>query len=138
MHREFNSPVEILRRLAYVVYVLVFLAYLISCVVALARPGKAEIIVACCAFCALAAVRWIGHRWLDFGRMTESFPCGCPLDRVPEAVRDEVETLVEEFSADNTEWTRRVEIRHRLIELEEQVPEIIHAYESDLKRVLAA
>ncbi|MDH3982399.1 MAG: hypothetical protein OES84_05790, partial [Kiritimatiellaceae bacterium] len=88
-------------------------------------------------FMALVAIRHIGYRWFDFKRLCESFPSGCPLDRVPEKIRDEVERLVGEFYAPGTEWTRRVEIRHRLIELEELEPEIIQAYESELKRVLA-
>ena len=138
MQRDFNSPIEMFRRLAYLAYVVVFLAYLIFVVVALARPGPGEIMAAVAAFPALVLLRWAGFRWLDFARMTESFPSGCALDRVPEAVRTEVEALVAEFVAPETPWTRRAEIRHRLIELEEQVPEVIPAYEEELKRVLAA
>ena len=68
---------------------------------------------------------------------TERFRTLPPLDRVPEAVREEVEALIEEFFDSDCDWIRRVEIRHRLIELEEKAPEIIPAYESELKKVLA-
>jgi len=138
MRGELNSPVEVLRRLAYLLYVLIFLVYILSCVIVLARPGIAEVGVSVGSFLALLLIRQAGYRWLDFQRLSESFPTGCALDRIPEPVRTEVEDLVAEFHSAETEWPRRAEIRHRLIELEEQQPEIIPAFESELKKVLAA
>lgn len=138
MRGDWNSPKEMARRLVYLFYILAFLTYLLSSVVALAQPSAGKVTVAVSSFAALAGIRWVGYRWLDFHRLCESFPSGCALDRVPEEVRDEVERLVAEFHAPKTEWPRRVEIRHHLVELEEIEPEIILAFEDDLKRVLAA
>jgi DMSO/TMAO reductase YedYZ heme-binding membrane subunit len=138
MATDFNSPKEIVRRLAFLAYVLIYLTYLFSCVIALARPGLGEAVVAVSSLAALVTIRYLGYRYLDFKRLSDSFPSGCALDLVPEPVRDEVETLVREFHAEGTDWQRRVEIRHRLVELEEEEPAIIHAYEQELKQVLAA
>ena len=126
------------RRLAFLAYVLMYMVYLFSCVIVLARPGIWEAVTAVASFIVLVVIRLVGYRYLDFKRLCDSFPSGCALDLVPEPVRDEVEELVCEFHAAGTDWQRRVQIRHRLIELEEQEPAIITAYESELKRVLAA
>lgn len=138
MHQNCNSPAEIGRRLVFIAYILLYTTYLISCVVALARPGIPEIVAASSSLVALVGIRHVGYRWLDFRRLTDSFPSGCPLDRVPDKVREEVESLVAEFHASGTEWQRRVEIRHRLVELEEREPEIIETYAAELKQVLSA
>ncbi len=138
MHQQCNSPKEVAKRLAFLLYILLFTTYLLSCVVVLARPGRTEASVALLAFSLLVGIRRAGYRRLDFKRLCESFPSGCPLDQVPEKVRDEVEELVAEFHASGIEWTRRVEIRHRLVELEEEEPDIVLAYESELKDVLVA
>lgn len=83
-------------------------------------------------------MRRMGYRWLDFERLCESFPAGCALDQVPEPVRNEVELLFAEFNDSETDWIRRVEIRHRLIALEKREPKITDAYPVELKQVLAA
>ncbi len=137
MHQQCNSLTEMGRRLIFLLYIAVFTIYLIACVVALARPGIEELAAACTSLLVLIGVRYAGYRWFEFHRLCKSFPSGCALDRVPEAVRAEVEALVAEFHAPETPWTRRVEIRHRLIELEETEPEIVDAYFNELKRVLA-
>jgi hypothetical protein len=126
------------KRLLFLLYILLFIVYLFSCVIALARPEVGGIIMACFSFVALAGLRYAGYRWLDFGRLCNSFPAGCARDRIPREIRTEVESLVYEFHLPGTEWTRRVAIRHRLVELEIEEPEIIDAYEEDLKCVLAA
>ncbi|WP_372808993.1 hypothetical protein [Pontiella sp.] len=128
---------EMVKRLLFLLYVLLFVVYLFSCVIALARRGVGEIILACCSLVVLAGLRHVGYRWLDFERLCHSFPAGCARDRIPRDIRAEVELLVHEFHAPGTEWTRRVAIRHRLVELENEVPEIVDAYEEDLKCVLA-
>lgn len=135
---ELNPPMEMVRRLAFLVYVLVFTTYLFSCVIALVRPGGSETVVALTSFSALAVIRYAGYRWLDFKRLSDSFPGGCAMDRIPQKVRTEVESLVHEFHANGTDWTRRVAIRHRLVELEELEPELQTAYEEELREVLAA
>lgn len=133
-----NSVREVGRRLAFLVYVLTYLVYIFSCVIVLARPGIGEAVVAVGSLFLLMLIRNLGYRYLDFKRLCDSFPSGCSLDLVPEPVRDEVEELVREFYEEETDWQRRVEIRHRLVELEELEPAIVRAYESELKRVLAA
>lgn len=136
MSRQCNSPVEIVRRLVFLVYIACYVAYLIFCVVALARLGWAEIGVASASLLALLGVRHLGYRWFEFRRLCESFPSGCAMDRIPEKYRTEVEDLVEEFHAPQTDWVRRTDIRHRLVELEGLEPEIIEAYASELRCVL--
>lgn len=138
MYRELNSPAEMVRRLAFLGYVVVFIIYLFSCVIALARPGIGETIVACSSLLLLIGIRYAGYRWFDFKRLADSFPAGCALDSIPVTVRTEVESLVWEFHAAGTDWTRRGAIRRRLVQLEEEEPEIIDAYEAELKEVLAA
>ncbi|VGO12929.1 hypothetical protein PDESU_01483 [Pontiella desulfatans] len=138
MVRQLNSASEMARRLVFLFYIVVFTTYLFSCVIALALHGVSEICVACGSFILLSVVRIVGYRWLDFERLSDSFPGGCALDCIPRNVRTEVEALVDEFHAPGTDWTRRVAIRHRLVALEEEEPEIIKAFEDDLKAVLAA
>lgn len=129
---------EMSKRMAFLGYILLFTTYLIACVIAVARPGVVEIAVAISSLMALAAVRYAGYRWLDFNRLCESFPSGCAMDEVPDKIRNEVEALVAEFHATETDWVRRVEIRHRLVELEEEEPKIVEAYSDELRQVLAA
>ncbi len=138
MQQPLNSPKEMARRLAFLIYVACSMVFIIELVVTLARPGLRNLLIALAAFMALSAVRYAGYRWLEFRRMFESFPAGCVLDSIPEPVRKEVERLVAEFHAAGTDWVRRTEIRHRLVELEERQPEIKQAYSADLKQVLAA
>ena len=138
MYRQLNSPREIARRLVFLAYVLLFMTFCIELVVTLARPGLRDLCIAAAAFAASALVRQAGYRWLEFDRLFESFPTGCALDAIPEAVRKEVENLFVEFHAAGTDWVRVTGIRHRLIELEESQPEIIEAYSEDLSQVLAA
>ena len=138
MHRQLNSPLEMGRRLAFLVYVIVFFAYIFSCVIALARRGIAEFAMAGTAFVLLLAFRYGGYRWLDFERLCQSFPVGCSKDCIPEEIRLEVESLIYTFHADGTDWTRRLAIRRRLVQLEEAEPEVAKAYEEELKDVLAA
>ncbi len=138
MYRQLNSPREIGRRLCFLVYILSGAVFCIELVVTVARPGTFHLSIAFAAFAALSVIRRAGYRWLDFERLFESFPEGCALDRVPEPVREEVERLVVEFDTRATDWVRRTEIRHRLVELEVAQPEIIEAYSKELSRVLAA
>lgn len=138
MYRQVNSPKEMARRFVFLIYVAFVAVFAVELLVTFARRGWRDLVVALGAFAAAAAVRHIGYRWLDFERLFESFPAGCALDAVPEPVREEVEKLVCEFHAPGTDWVRRSEIRHRLVELEELQPEIIEAYSDDLHDVLAA
>ena len=138
MYRQLNSPAEMLRRIVFLVYVLVLMTCLFSCVIALARRGMQETIVACSSMLMLVIIRYAGYRWLDFKRLAASFPGGCALDCIPAEIRSEVESLVYEFHASGTGWVRRGAIRRRLVQLEEEEPEIITAYEEELKEVLAA
>lgn len=138
MQGQLNSPKEMARRLVFLTYVFLFIAFGIELVVTLGRRGVVDMALAIAAFCSLAFVRYAGYRWLEFERLFESFPSGCAMDVIPEPVRKEVENLVSEFHAPGTDWVRRTEIRHRLIELEEHQPEIIEAYSDDLSQVLAA
>lgn len=138
MHNQLNSLKEIVRRLVFLLYILSGLAYFIACVVMLARPGWGELAATGLAFATTAVFRKLGYRHMDFARLCESFPEGCLRDLVPEPVRDEVEGLVAEFSDAATDWVRRIEIRHSLLELEEREPTIIDAYAAELRQVLAA
>lgn len=138
MGRQLNSLEEMLRRMMYLVYVASIMFFSVALVVSIARRGWRDMVVASGAFILMGSVRYVGYRWLDFERLFQSFPTGCMLDQIPEPVRVEVELLVREFHASRTDWIRRVEIRRRLIELEEAQPEIIEAYAEDLNRVLAA
>lgn len=138
MNRQLNSPREMGRRLFFLAYIISGVAFIIELVVTVAQPDLFQLAIAAGAFAALSAIRRAGYRWLDFKRLFESFPEGCALDRVPEPVREEVERLVAEFHAHGSDWVRRTEIRHRLVELETLQPEIIEAYSEDLTRVLAA
>ena len=138
MYRQINSPLEMGRRLAFLVYVIIFFTYIVSCVIALAHRGVAELAGVGTAFVLLIAIRYAGYRWLDFDRLCQSFPAGCSKDCVPEQIRSEVESLIYEFHANGTNWTRRLAIRRRLVQLEEDEPEVAEAYEEELKDVLAA
>lgn len=138
MHNQLNSLKEMVRRVAFLFYIGLGLTYCIACVVLLARPGWGELAVTMLAFAATAGFRWIGYQYLDFSRVFESFPAGCLRDLVPEPVRVEVERLVAEFIDAETDWKRRVEIRHSLLELEEQEPTIVEAYAAELRQVLPA
>ena len=136
MNSECNNLREMLNRLLFLLYIAAYVTYLIMCVVALARPDVKGIATAVGNLLLLVALRWSGYRWFDFPRLCESFPSGCSLDLVPDAIRREVEQLIGEFQDSCSDWVRRADIRHRLVELEEENPEIIEAFEDELKIVL--
>lgn len=138
MNRQLNSPKEMAKRLVFLTYIASVFVFVIELVIAMARTDWQDLMVWVGAFAISAGLRWVGYCWFDFERLIESFPEGCARDVVPEPVREEVENLVVEFQQPGTDWVRRTEIRHRLIELEESQPEIIEAYAEDLRRVLAA
>ncbi len=138
MMERMNSPAEIGRRVVYLLYVASVLAYIFSCVGAVGQTNVRSITLCCAAFAAASALRYAGYRWLEFSRLSQSFPAGCSQDAVPQSVRTEVEALVHEFHAPGTDWVRRAAIRRHLVELEEQVPELADAYEDELRGVLAA
>ncbi len=138
MYRQLNSPKEVTRRLVFLLYAASVVLFVVEMVAVLGRPGWRELGILLGAFAAAVALRRAGYRWLEFDRLVRSFPCGCARDAVPEAVRAEVEALIDEFRAPATGWVRRAEIRHRLVELEADAPEIIAAYSDDLHDVLAA
>ena len=133
MPRPCSSPQEMLRRLAFLLYIALYVTYLLGCLLALAHLELGQITAAGGAFVALVSVRWFGCRGLDFSRLCASFPCGSALDLIP----PEVWQLLAEFHRPATEWMRRTEIRHRLIELEDRRPEITEAFLDELKAVLA-
>ena len=97
-----------------------------------------ETIAACCSLVLLVGIRYAGYRGLDFKRLLYLFPGGGAIDQISPKIRTEEESLVYEFYAPGTDWTRRGTIRRRLIRLEEDEPEIVEAYEQELKEVLAA
>ena len=136
MSQEINSVNEMLRRLLFLAYASACATYLVLCVVALARPGIWEVCSAAAVFAVALLLRQAGYRWGDFARLRESFPAGCPQDLVPAALREEVEALIDEFVSGGSDWVRRNEIRHRLIELQECSPAIREAYRCELCRVL--
>jgi len=137
MSRQLNSPKEMARRVVFLLYILLFMTCGVQLVTLFSPPVSGDPLIAAAALAAAAALRYAGYRWLDFARLFESFPTGCVLDVIPEPVRMEVESLVLEFHMPGTDWVRRTEIRHRLVELEEKQPEIIEAYSCDLRQVLA-
>lgn len=138
MYRQFNSPMEMLRRVAYLAYLASVFVFIIGIVAVFGRPAWDVLAWVGGAFVLAAVLRQVGYRRLDFERMVVSFPEGCARDAVPEPVRNEVEGLVSEFQSPDTNWIRRTEIRHRLVELEDCQPEIIEAYADELHDVLAA
>lgn len=138
MYCQLNSPKEMMRRVLYLLYMISIMVFVVELVISFARPGWRDVVIAALAFIIISGIREVGYRWLDFGRLSKSFPEGCALDVIPEPVRVEVELLVWEFHSVRTDWVRRLEIRRRLVELEERQPEIIEAYAEDLHEVLAA
>jgi hypothetical protein len=81
-------------------------------------------------------LRRVGQDQLDFFRLRESFPFGCLADLVSPQRRTELVNLIGEFDHPDTDWTRRQEIRNRILALTEQDPRAIRAYYFDLHHIL--
>jgi hypothetical protein len=132
-YRDINNPKEMLRRLAYSLYLMTFFGAIASTILAIATHRIDALIWTLVLFSLLYLLHYIGFRSLDFSRMEISFPSGCKGDLVRESTRRHVKNLIHEFQCPDTDGYRRQEIRITICQLTQEEPAILHAYGPELE-----
>ena len=135
-YRDINNPKEMLRRLAYFLYLLTWFCAICAATLTLSTHTTAALVWTLVLFALLCLLHYIGFRSLDFSRMSRSFPSGCKGDLVRESTRRQVKDLVHEFRCPDTDGFRRQEIRITIHELTQQEPAILHAYGPELEYLI--
>jgi hypothetical protein len=136
MHRELNTRAEIVRRLIYIIYLGGMVTAISLGLVALLQAHKSNLAIAAGLGLLTLLLKCYGDRHLDFPRLSKSFPCGSPLDEIPDSLQVELEELCQEFWAKDAPWTRRQELRNRLAALVEQEPRLLEVYRDEITAIL--
>jgi hypothetical protein len=134
MNRELNTKEEMLKRLAYVVYVgclfFGFLFIIRGLVSERAEEVFASVLLGAVAF----VLRQTGIRRWEFRRLAESFPLGKMEHPLSIAKQRQVEQLIEDFHKARG-WSERQAIRQSLEGLVREEPVVADAYHRELSAV---
>jgi len=132
MERELNSPREMLRRIAFIIYLGCWTATLVFGGLALLQfhPQRLLLFMPALAFCLV--MKRGGERYLDFRRLAKSFPLGDPADRLPHTLKKEVEELLRKLAANGIAWQDRHECRQRLRKLIEKDPRLLSIFRTEI------
>lgn len=136
MHRELNTSAEIVRRLIYIIYLGGMVTAISLGFVALLQAHKSNLVIAAGLGLLTLLLKRYGDRYLDFPRLAKSFPCGSPLDEIPDSLQVEFEKLCQEFWAKDVPWTQRQELRGHLAVLVEQEPRLLEVYGDEISAIL--
>ena len=132
MERELNSPGEMLRRFAFIIYIGCWTATLVFGGLALLNFHPQRLLLTMPAVAICLAMKHSGERHLDFHRLARSFPFGDPADRLPQGLRKETEQLLQKLAADGIAWQDRHESRQRLRTLIEKDPRLLSVFRSEI------
>ena len=132
MERELNSPGEMLRRIAFIIYLGCWTATLVFGGLALLHFHPQRLILTMPAIAICLAMKRGGERNLDFRRLARSFPFGDPADRLPHTLKKEVEELLKNLAADGIAWQDRHESRQRLRTLIEKDPRLLSIFHTEI------
>lgn len=134
MNHEFNPPAEMLRRLAYVIYLALLAGTAVSAIIALAQARSDQFLVATLLALLATALKHFGKRHLHFERLFNSFPYGNKADDIPLKLRQDLKKLLEESNAPGLTWQERQNLRSRLADLILKEPRLLAI---DRSRILA-
>jgi hypothetical protein len=132
MERELNSPGEMLRRIAFIIYIGCWTAALVNGVLALLHLHPQRLLLTIPAIAICLAMKRGGERHLDFHRLARSFPLGEPADRLPHPLRKDVEELLQRLAVDGIDWQERHENRQQLRALLEKDPRLFSIFRSEI------
>jgi hypothetical protein len=132
MERELNSPGEMLRRIAFIIYIGCWTATLVHGALALLQFHTQAVLLTLPAVAFCLAMKRGGERYLDFHRLARSFPLGDPADRLPHSLRKEAEELLQRLAADKIAWQDRHESRQRLRTLIEKDPRLLSIFRTEI------
>ena len=132
MERELNSPSEMLRRIAFIIYICCWIATLVFGGLALLHLHPQRLLLTVPAIAICLAMKRCGERYLDFRRLARSFPLGDPEDRLPHTLRKEVEELLQKLAADGVAWQVRHETRQRLRTLINKDPRLLSIFRTEI------
>jgi len=132
MERELNSPGEMLRRFAYIIYIGCWTVTLVFGGLALLHFHPQRLLLTMPAIAICLAMKRGGERHLDFRRLARSFPLGDPADRLPNSIKKEVEDLLRKLAADGIAWQDRHESRQRLRTLIEKDPRLLSIFRTEI------
>ena len=135
-YRDINNPKEILRRMAYSLYLMTFFGAMAATVLTVATRRTEALVWTLVLYSLLCLLHYIGLRSLDFSRMHNSFPGGCKGDLVRESTRKQVKSLIHEFQCPDTDGYRRQEIRIIICQLTQEEPAILNAYGPELEYLI--
>lgn len=128
MQRQLNDPTEIRRRLTFVIYISCWVATIIFAVLGLTQGQFSHLVISALLAAAGLMIKQMFGEGFDFKRMARSFPFGTPEDALPDTLRQEVESLFQQFDAEEQNWQKRMELRKELATLVKKNPELLDVY----------
>lgn len=128
MSRELNPPLEIFRRIVFILYLASYTGVFVLGVMGLAKSYPPYLAAAAILGLAVFLIKRFGDRCLDFKRLAGSFPYGNRHEDIPLEIRVEAEQLFTDFNATGSSWQKRQELRKRLAQLVAEQPQLFEAY----------
>jgi len=128
MHREMNSPAEMVRRLLFVLCMISVVSSVIFLLVALAGQQTGKIALAFLSAGASLLFYFAGRRYFDFTRLASSFPYGEREEEIPAELRSAAEEILHEIADPATDWMTRHELRKKLAAIIQQEPRLLDLY----------
>ncbi len=135
MHRELNQPVEIIRRLLFIAYLIGWVTTILLAAIGLVQGrfpllALSAVLLSCCLI-----FKQHGERSLHFKRLARSFPFGDPEDELSTDLRQRLENLFAEFHATTNDWQKRQQLRHELAILLKENPEIAKIFPREIAAI---
>jgi len=138
MHREINPPEEIVRRLFFVLYLVLVVIFLITVLLGMVQHRFDYLRLAMLAGVTALFLHLYGKRRLDFGRLGATFPDGGNAGSSDHDLCREAESLLLQASRVDGDWQQRQEVRRQLLSLLDRHPELWQQFQREIGAVFPA
>ena len=134
MNRELNTKEEMLKRLAYVVYIGCLFWGLLFAIRGVASERAEEVFASVLLGVVAFVLRRTGIRRWEFRRLAESFPLGDTAHLLSTEKQKQIEQLIDDFH-NTSDWTERQEVRRSIERLVREDPLVADIYRRELSKV---
>jgi len=138
MHHEINPPDEILRRLIFVLYLVMVVIFLVAALLALVQQRYDYLQLSFLGVIVAVGLRHYGVKHLEFNRLAVSFPCGAEQDCSDSVLSREIKSLLAEASQVKDDWPKRQQLRQRLAYLLDKNPDLWLEFRGEIDEVFPA
>lgn len=138
MQREINPPEEIIKRLLFVLYLFVSIVFVIAGLLAAVQQRVDYLRIALLAGGIAISLHVTGKRYLDFERLSGSFPYGAEILDHDLELYQEVKKILADAASVDGDWQQRQKLRTRLVSLLEANPQLWQEFEREIYEVFPA